>query len=91
MSKTKKTEKEIFDAFEKALNDARRKALIAQSAEDNIFQLLDILGIDAEDVPSSAENAENLKDAISCYLSYGEYSPEGILQEVQAAYHNEKN
>ena len=90
MSKTMKNEKAIFDTFEKALNDARRKALIAQSAEERVFMLLDMLCTDAENVPSSAENADNLKDAISCYLSYGEYSSEGILQEVQAAYHNEK-
>lgn len=36
--------------------------------------------------PSAAENAENLEEAICCFIDYGEYSVSGIMREVRAAY-----
>lgn len=79
----------VFMAFEKALRAAKRKAKAAQEAENGIFDLLEDMCIDAERVPSEAENADNLKDAITCYLSYGEYSVAGIMREIRAAYGKE--
>ena len=35
---------------------------------------------------SAAENAENLEEAICCFIDYGEYSVSGIMREVRAAY-----
>ena len=78
-----------FMEFEKALKTARLKALTAQKAEDVVFILLEDMCIDAECVPSKAENADNLKEAICCYLSYGEYSIAGIMREVREAYGKE--
>lgn len=79
----------VFMAFEKALRAAKRKAKAAQEAENGIFDLLEDMCIDAECIPSEAENADNLKDAITCYLSYGEYSVAGIMREIRAAYGKE--
>lgn len=89
MMPEKGTDKPVFAAFEKALKSAKRKAEIAQSAEDFVFRLLEDMRIDAELVHSNAENAENLKDAITCYLSYDEYSLAGIMREVRTAYNPE--
>ena len=35
---------------------------------------------------AAAENAENLEEAICCFIDYGEYSVSGIMREVRAAY-----
>lgn len=79
----------VFMSFEKALRAAKRKANTAQEAENTLFGLLDDMCIDAESVPTNAENADNLKEAITCYLSYDEYSVAGIMREVRAAYGKE--
>lgn len=79
----------VFMAFEKAMRAAKRKADAAQEAENAIFRLLEDMCIDADLVPTKAENADNLKEAITCYLSYGEYSLSGIMREVRAAYGKE--
>lgn len=76
----------VFMAFEKALKSAKRKAVAAQEAENTVFSLLEDMCIDAEGVPTNAENAANLKEAICCYLSYGEYTLSGIMKEVRSAY-----
>lgn len=42
--------------------------------------------IDPDEIPSAAENADNLEEAICCFIDYGEYSVSGIMREVRAAY-----
>lgn len=77
-----------FMEFEKLLRTAKRKAVAAQEAENSVFKALEDMCIDAESVPTEAENADNLKEAIACYFSYDEYSATGIMREVRAAYCN---
>ena len=36
--------------------------------------------------PVGGGNAENLEEAICCFIDYGEYSVSGIMREVRAAY-----
>ena len=76
----------VFMEFEKILKSAKRKALVAQEAQDEVFRALEDMCIDAESVPSDAENATNLGEAICCYLDYDEYSLSGIMREVRNAY-----
>ena len=76
----------VFMEFEKALRAAKRKAVAAQTAENEVFKLLQDMCIDPENVPTEAENADCLADAITCYLSYDEYSVAGIMREVRGAY-----
>lgn len=78
----------VFSAFEKALRVAKRKANAAQLAEYQVFKLLEDMCIDPESVPTDAENADTLADAITCYLSYDEYNVAGIMREVRGAYGN---
>lgn len=58
----------------------------ASVALDLIYKALDDLGIDPANIKTDAENADNLSDAISCYVSYGEYSIDGLMKEIRAAY-----
>lgn len=79
----------VYMEFEKALKSAKRKAVAAQKAQNQVFSLLEDMCIDADNLPTSAENANSLAEAISCYLDYGEYSLAGIMREVRLAYAEE--
>lgn len=60
----------------------------AGEKENELFNAIDYQfdGLDLEDCISNAENADNVKDAICCYLQYGEYNPERIWEEINMAY-----
>ena len=51
-----------------------------------VFDAIEDMCIDPDEIPSAAENAENLEEAICCFIDYGEYSVSGIMREVRAAY-----
>lgn len=83
------TDELVFMNFEKALKSARRKAVAAHKAARYVFDLIDDMSIDADRTPSEAENADNLADAIACYLQYGEFSLPKIMREIRTAYRKE--
>ena len=76
----------VFSIVERLWKRAKDAATKAQAAEYAVFNALDDMCIDTEEVPTSAENADNLKEAISCFLQYDEYSLAGIMQEIRSAY-----
>ena len=79
----------VFSIFERILKRAKAAAEKAQAAERMVFKALEDMCIVPEDVPTGAENAENLEEAITCYLEYDEYSVAGIMKEVREAYGKE--
>lgn len=81
--------KEKMELLRKLLEDARRAELRAKSKEARIFTELEYMKIDLS-LPTNAENADNLEEAICCFLQYGEYSLENILREIQDASEEEK-
>ena len=64
---------------------ASRAYAVAHQRLNDVYTLLDKLDIDLDCIPTSAENASNLNEAISCHLQYGEYSMEGIMTEIENA------
>jgi hypothetical protein len=56
--------------------------------ENKIFELLADLPV--EEIPTNAYNADNLQEAITCYLSYGEYDIDSLMAEISAAYNGQK-
>lgn len=76
----------VFKTIERRLRKAKQAAEYAQATERIVFQTLDDMCISPEDVPSDAENAETLQDAITCWLQYDEYSLHDIMREVRGAY-----
>ncbi len=78
-----------FRRFKSLLEKARKKAVEATAASALVFQALEDMCIDAEQIPTGAENANNLLEAVSCYIDYGEYSVAGIMREVKGAYGKE--
>ena len=79
----------VFAAFERILKRAKAAAEKAQATERMVYKALEDMCIDPEFVPTGAENAENLEEAISCFLNYNEYSISGIVREVRGAYGKE--
>lgn len=64
------------------MRKARKAEQQAEEALRAVYQTLESIGIDLE-APTLAENADNIGDAISCYIQYGEYSIEDILLELK--------
>lgn len=85
------TNQEKFILLRKGIETAKELQDKATEAEDLIFKALDDLGIDPAKYNTAAENASNLAEAISCYISYGEYSVDGLMKEIRKAYEVENN
>lgn len=77
-----------FKLIRKHIVDARIKEQEKQKCLFGIFDHLLYLGIhNPNDIPSDAENADNLSDAITCYIDYGEYDIQKIMDEIEKAYY----
>lgn len=79
-------DKMVFRRFKSALERARKKQVDAEAAAAFVYRLLEDMCIDADLIRSKAENADNLQEAISCFIGYGEYNIDGIMKEVMGAY-----
>ena len=65
--------------FIKKCNKARECVLKMNNIMQEIF---DELSNECLELPTNAENADTVEDAICCYIQYGEYSPENIWKEI---------
>lgn len=86
MSPEECLEELAFNRFRNLLNSARKKQVASSAATYLVYKALEDLCIDAETIETDAENADNLLEAISCYIQYGEYSVAGIMKELRAAW-----
>lgn len=68
--------------IKKALQKARRKYIEAEIELNNLYDFLSDINVDLE-VPTDAENADTLEEAINCFVQYGEYNIDGILKELK--------
>lgn len=68
--------------IKKALQKARRKYIEAEIELNNLYDFLYDINADLE-VPTDAENADTLEEAINCFVQYGEYNIDGILKELK--------
>lgn len=82
-------DKKKMDMLKELLENARKAELRAKSIEERIFVELEYMKIDLS-LPTNAENADSLEEAICCFVQYGEYGLENILREIQAASEEEK-
>lgn len=67
--------------IKKALQKARRKYIEAEIELNNLYDFLSDINADLE-VPTDAENVDTLKEAINCFVQYGEYNIDGILKDL---------
>ena len=71
--------------FMSRINKAKRAYDKAMLFEQELFDYLEdcFPYVELEDIFSNAENSDNIKQAITCYLAYGEYYPLSICKELQ--------
>lgn len=75
--------------IENAIKKAKKKADEAQAAEMRVYKLLEDACIDLTGT-TEAENADNLEEAIACYLAYDECSLAGLMAEIREQYGKER-
>jgi len=83
------TEKELKGRetyFKNLLKRARAAHKKATEYEKLVFKNInDMFGTDnfeLSDIPTKAENAENLEEAFLCYMQYGEYDIDSLWKEL---------
>ena len=72
--------------FKKLLERGRKAHIKAELITNELFDKLEQdMGLRTSilsDIPSNSENADNLKEAIQCYMQYGEYDPDLLWDEL---------
>lgn len=74
-----------FMEVKKLLQKAKKAYEKAQEAEAAVFSALENMCLDLG-VPTDAENASDLGEAVACYLNYGEYTLSGLMKEIKEQY-----
>lgn len=64
----------------KLIQKARKKSIELNDATQEVFDALSDIDLY---VPTDAENADDLEQAINCYIQYGEYSIDELLDEIK--------
>jgi len=64
------------------LKKARAAYKKADKLLQEVFDSVEAIIPCPELVPTSAENADNLAEAISCFVQYGEYDVDSIVEEL---------
>ncbi len=76
-------DREILLEIKSNIKKARKYAKLSEEYEAKVFDMLDEIGVDTEVYITKAENAANVQQAISCYISYNEYSLDGLMKEIE--------
>jgi len=86
---TKPKEHNLEEEIRKLIKSARDYTKKGQTKEREVLTLLqDILsehGNDLSNFRTKHFNASNLEEAITCYISYGEYSLSELMKEIKSA------
>ena len=69
-----------FSELRRLIQKARKKSIELNDATQAVFDALSDIDLC---VPTDAENADDLEQAINCYIQYGEYSFDGLLNEIK--------
>lgn len=68
------------------IEDARKKQVAVQNALGSVIDAIEDMGVvDLSRFETKAGNANNLEEAIYCYIQYGEFDVDSIIEEVEAA------
>ena len=71
--------KEVKRLIQKARKLSEQKSIVTLE----IFNILEKSGIDLEN-KSNADNADDLEQAITCYIDYNEYNIKSIIEEIKS-------
>jgi hypothetical protein len=61
---------------------ARKYSVISEEFKAQLFDFIDL---DLGDCETSSYNASNLQEAICCYIDYGEYDVDSLINEIREA------
>jgi hypothetical protein len=75
---------ELKNSLQKARNACKR----ADEELRKVYNILEDMCIDL-DVTTNAENADNLEQAVNCYVQYGEYNLKGLVSEIMKQYNED--
>lgn len=69
--------------FKRILQRGRNANIKANEITQKLFdELENDMGFILDDIPSNAENADNIAEAICCYMQYGEYDADLLWEEL---------
>ena len=72
--------------FKRLLRSGRQAYIKAVKIEEKIFAELDkdmeLRKINLDEIVTNAPNADNMLEAIYCYLHYGEYDIDSLLNDL---------
>lgn len=73
-----------YEEFKKRMKSARNSYVRAEVKMNELLSLVksEFPNIELEEIGTTAENADNVEEAICCYLHYGESSPEEIWDDI---------
>jgi hypothetical protein len=81
-----KTTPEQYAGIRKLLKSARCCTEKAENLErEALRSISQILETPIDKVPTNAPNARNLEEAVTCYISYGEYDIINLMNEIKKA------
>lgn len=76
----------MLEEIRREIKKAKEYADKSATHQQKAFKLLFEFGIEDPDmIETYAENADNLQEAIACYISYGEYSLDKLMEEIKRA------
>lgn len=75
----------VLEEVKKLIQKARTANQKADIALRKVYQAIEDMCIDLNS-PTEAENADNLEQAIACYVQYGEYSLHDLMAEIRKQY-----
>ena len=68
------------------IESTRKKQIVAQNALGSVMEAIEDLAIiDLSRLETKAENASNLEEATCCYIQYGEFDVDSIIEEIKVA------
>lgn len=83
---TEAQRKDALAKVESLILRARKKIEEANTLENKVFDDIRALGIKQPDsFSTNAENADNLEEAITCFISYNEYNITDLMHEIEEA------
>lgn len=71
--------------LKKMIQKARRKSKEADESLQKVHKALEDMCIELN-VPTNAENADDLEQAVNCYIQYGEYNLCSLMKEIRKQY-----
>ena len=75
----------VLMELKKLIKKARNQSKEADESLQKVHKALEDMCIELN-VPTNSENADDLEQAVNCYIQYGEYNLCGLMKEIRKQY-----